>query len=59
MTGRFTSACSGIRCGVAGNAALPLDVVLINRYLFALPAPVVVGRVEPDQESLFLTQKTQ
>ena len=28
QTGRFASACSGIKCGVAGNAPLPIDVVL-------------------------------
>ena len=28
QTGRFASACSGIKCGVAGNAVLPIDMVL-------------------------------
>ena len=28
QTGRFASACSGIKCGVAGNATLPINVVL-------------------------------
>ena len=27
-TGRFASACSGIKCGVVGNAPLPIDVAL-------------------------------
>ena len=28
QTGRFASACSGIKCGVAGNAPIPIDAVL-------------------------------
>ena len=28
QTGRFASACSGIKCGIAGNAPIPIDVVL-------------------------------
>ena len=38
QTGRFASACSGIKCGVAGNAVLPIDMVLKTATLLPCQA---------------------
>ena len=45
MTGRFASVCSGIRCGLTGNAALPLDVVIKAATSLTTHVGLIVSRM--------------
>jgi len=45
LTGRFASTCSGISCGLAGNAALPLDVVLKAATSLPTHVGLIVSRM--------------
>ena len=45
MTGRFASVCSGIRCGLTGNAALPLDVVFKTATSLPTHGGLIVSRM--------------